>query len=69
MRRAAERRFEDLFDNARDAIYVHDLATGDATFSANEHRGRVWDLAFTPDGRRLITGGDDYTARIWKLPI
>jgi len=49
-------------------LYVHDLKSGDTQFKAHEHKGRIWDVAFTPDGKSLISGGDDYTARIWKLP-
>ncbi|MGF7237113.1 MAG: WD40 repeat domain-containing protein, partial [Frankia sp.] len=29
------------------------------------HTGRVWAVAVTPDGRQIITGGDDGTARVW----
>jgi serine/threonine protein kinase len=29
------------------------------------HLGRVWAVAATPDGRRLVTGSADGTARIW----
>jgi WD40 repeat protein len=31
------------------------------------HRGRVWDLAFTRDGRRMVTGGDDGVILIWDI--
>jgi WD40 repeat protein len=30
------------------------------------HRGRVNALVFSPDGRHLLTGSDDTTARIWN---
>src|SRR5262249_650805 len=29
------------------------------------HRGRVCAVAVTPDGRRLVTGSEDRTARVW----
>jgi WD40 repeat protein len=33
------------------------------------HKGRIFSVAFTPDGARLATGGaDDLTIRIWDLP-
>lgn len=30
------------------------------------HRGRVWALAFSPDGTLLASGGDDQTIRFWS---
>jgi WD40 repeat protein/serine/threonine protein kinase len=29
------------------------------------HRGSVWGVAFSPDGKRIVTGGQDTTARVW----
>ena len=29
------------------------------------HTGSVWDAAFSPDGRRIVTASGDRTARIW----
>jgi WD40 repeat protein len=29
------------------------------------HRGPAWDIAFLPDGQRVVSGGDDGTVRLW----
>jgi WD40 repeat protein len=34
------------------------------------HRGPVYAAVFTPDGSRLITGGnEDFSVRVWDLPV
>jgi WD40 repeat protein/serine/threonine protein kinase len=30
------------------------------------HQGTVYDVAFSPDGKRLVTAGHDRTARVWN---
>eukprot|EP01043_Picozoa_sp_COSAG02_P018975 COSAG02_NODE_901_length_16056_cov_52.549477_1_plen_1463_part_00 len=36
---------------------------------AGGHSGGVWDVAFTHDGKGLVTGGGDFTARIWEFDV
>ena len=42
-------------------------ASHDETLSELAHDGDVWDLAFSPDSRWLVTASADHTARVWPL--
>jgi RNA polymerase sigma factor (sigma-70 family) len=44
-----------------------EVATGKERHRLTGHRGRVWSLAVSPDGRRLLSGSVDTTALVWDL--
>ena len=48
-------------------IRLHDAVTGKRKQTLKGHSGEVWGLAFTKDGRRLVSTGLDETVRIWKM--
>ena len=42
---------------------VWDVMTGKELLTLSGHEGRISGLAFSPDGKRLATAGDDGTRR------
>ncbi len=48
-------------------IRVWDVATGRELRRLDGHRGIVNTVVFTPDGRSLISAGDDATALVWDV--
>lgn len=53
----------------RGAIRVYDFDSGELLGLLKGHKGAVLSMAFSPDGRRLISGADfdDKTVRIWNV--
>ena len=50
------------------SIYLFDVATGKALPKLPGHpSGGIRRLAFTPDGKQLVSGGFDGTVRVWDL--
>src|SRR6516162_5408499 len=49
------------------AIHLLELATGKERHRFEGHKRRVTSLAFTADGRTLISGSEDTTALVWDL--
>lgn len=47
---------------------VLDAKTGRALTVISDHDGAVFSASFSPDGRTLVTGGQDLTARLFELP-
>lgn len=41
------------------------VESGQQIFTLSGHKGRVFSLAFSPDGRRLVSSGDGGSVRVW----
>jgi len=47
------------------AARVLDPADGRARLDLAGHQGMVWEVAYTPDGARLVTASSDGSVRFW----
>jgi WD40 repeat protein len=50
-------------------VQVWDMTTGREAFTFRGHTGRVSSLTFSPDGRRLVSGGEDKLIKIWDIHL
>ena len=49
-------------------ITIHDIATGFPIRILTGHRKSIKALAFSPDGKTLVSSSNDYSLRLWHLP-
>jgi WD40 repeat protein len=48
-------------------LRLWDLTSGNKIRDFEGHTGIIWCLAFSPDGRRALSGSMDHTARLWDV--
>jgi WD40 repeat protein len=48
-------------------MHLWDVKTRTLIRSFSGHEKPVWSVAFTPDGRRGVSGGYDQVIKVWDL--
>ena len=51
----------------RPLIKLWDVATGKEIRTLRDHIDAIYALAFTPDGKRLVTGAADRSVKVWDV--
>ena len=46
---------------------VWDVASGQSLRTLEGHSDAVLAVAFSPDGKKLVSGSDDHTLRVWPI--
>ncbi len=50
-------------------LYLWDLEHNPKPKSLTGHTEHIWSVAFSPDGKRLVSGSSDKTTRLWNVEI
>ena len=61
--------FTNITDSPIYDIAFLDAVTGSQTAVLHGHTGAVRCLAFSLDGKSLVSGGDDMTIRLWDVQM
>jgi WD40 repeat protein len=48
-------------------VYLWSVASRELLRTLDGHTNLIWDVAFSPDGRRLVSASADQTARVWDV--
>jgi WD40 repeat protein/serine/threonine protein kinase len=64
---AASRDYDQTISKESGEVKLWDAATGKEVRTLRGHNRMVTSLAFTPDSRRLISGSNDWTVKVWEV--
>ena len=59
--------YQVAFGGKAGILYLWDLEHNQKPKSLTGHTEHIWSLAFSPDGKRLASGSNDGTARLWDV--